>query len=134
MRVTRQMYGPYARQVIGGRLKFWFALITDRGEVRRYEVLFAKGGLRGIARYRPFSEGPSPRGGSHFTAYRVPDNITDHPSAPHKKGALIKETARLLLTGDDLADVIRICLTGELPSRFKEERDGLQQRPADDPG
>jgi len=114
------LYGPYARQIVNRCLKFWFALVTDRGQVIRYEVRFHPRTLKPTHRPRPFRDrrlpGPMPARQSNFEQFRVPDILAPYPSARFNWGT-VAELAPSLLPDQDRADVTRLALTGELPRR-----------------
>ena len=109
------VHGPYARQIVNGRLKFWFALTTDKGEVRRYEVLFDPASPSGQSRHRPHRVPAKSRHQSAFAAFRVPDDLSAYPQARLSHRETLPEVARHMLAGQDAADVVRLVLTGQLP-------------------
>lgn len=120
-RLTGILRGPYARQIVNGSLKFWFALVTDHGRVLRYEVRFFPRTLKPSQRSRAYHDrrlpGPLPPHASNFEEYRVPDNLDPYPCARLESGT-VADLAPSLLPDEDRADVIRLALTGELPRKY----------------
>lgn len=103
------LVGPYSRQVLGTRLKLWFALVPIYGNVRRYEVVFDPRKAP-VVRLRHFAPGVSPGGLKFFAKQGVPDDLSPYPSThyPRHKGDNLADAVLSLLTGDELADVTRL--------------------------
>ena len=104
---TGLLIGPYARQIVGGRLKFWFAFEGRKGKIGRYEALIGKGYSEPVMRTRPKA----------FHAYALPDDLTAYPRATLVTGDTLATTALALLRGEDIADVTRMRFLGALPTR-----------------
>lgn len=124
-RVTGTLRGPYARQVIGRRLKYWFALVTTGGEARRYEVLFGREFRAGKARFRPAYPDGAPKYGSAFRDYATPPLLAPYPRALLYEGQKLVDVARTLLSDEDRADIVRLILTGETPRNHAPKGDLL---------
>lgn len=129
---TGIMIGPYARQLVIsaytvagsvtgdmaiGRLKFWFALSQQNGQIKRYEALIGKGSSTFDVRHRPYFGSRAPKYGANFHDYRLPEDLSGFPSLPLVRGETLASTALALLQGEDIADVTRMRLVGALPTR-----------------
>lgn len=110
------LVGPYRRQLLGDcRLKFWFALVHGDGRAlhRRYELLFIRG--EGAARYRVRGDSDDTR----FRDYAIPEDLSPFPALtfPRHKGDRLLPAMQAMLSGDDLADAIRLSRFGAMPAR-----------------
>jgi len=129
MHKTGRVAGPYARQIVNSRLKFWFCSLDIYHDARRYELRFQSSSHIGSLRYRPyFYDGRVPPRASNFEAYRVPRNILEFPTADFDSrlpdagtAGSFYAAALSLLTPGDIADITMMRLTGSPPSRFREE-------------
>ncbi|CCF19136.1 protein of unknown function [Pseudorhizobium banfieldiae] len=113
------LYGPYARQITGTKLKFWFAFDEEEtGLTHRYEVHVDTFEKRVKARHRPVYPGRVPTHSSNFNDYLIPSNFDEYPNLafprfPRDKLALAAQT---LLSPADFADLTRVRLLGQLPT------------------
>lgn len=109
------LVGPYARQLLGDcRLKFWFALVHGDGRAphRRYELLFTKRESTARYRFRGDTDDPS------FREYAIPEDLSPFPALtlPRHKGDRLLPAMQAMLSGDDLADAIRLSRFGVMPA------------------
>lgn len=121
------LIGPYARQVTGTKLKFWFAL-DDVQDCRcsRYEVSICIFEKKVKARHRPTYLGKVPTHSSNFNDYLVPDDLGDFPCVqfPRFPRDKIADAALTLLRGQDIADFARVRMIGILPQPAKHGANG----------
>lgn len=111
---NRRLIGPYARQELADyRIKFWFALTRHAAGTRRYELACTKGDRRPLARFRGDESDTSLR------KFLLPADLSAYPAAPYPrhKGDRLERAMLAMLTGDDLADAIRIMRFGIMPVR-----------------
>ncbi|MDR6954150.1 hypothetical protein J2X65_003518 [Ancylobacter sp. 3268] len=107
------LVGPYARQTLHGfRLKFWFAMTGHKDGTRRYELAFDVGDPKGRHRYRGSGEP------GDYREHTLPGDLSLYPSMPFPAhGQRIEDALTSMLTGDDLADVVRLTRFGIMPAR-----------------
>jgi len=117
--------GPYSRQVFPGRLKYWFALVSDDKDVARYEVIFDREFRTGKVRRRPDYPDGAPKYGCAFRDHTVPPLLAPYPSAPLCVSQKLVDVARTLLSDEDRADIVRLTLTGETPRNHAPKGDLL---------
>ena len=121
------LIGPYARQITGSKVKFWFALDDVQDCMcSRYEVSIDTFDKRVKARHRPIYLGKVPTHSSNFNDYLIPDDLDDFPSVefPRFPRDKIADAALTLLRGQDIADVTRVRMIGVLPEPAKHGTNG----------
>lgn len=125
--MTKQLIGPYAKQVTGSKLKFWFAL-DDAQDCRcsRYEVSIDTFDKKIKARHRPEYLGRVPSHCSNFNDYLIPEDLDDFPCVdfPRFPRDKIADAALTLLRGQDIADITRVRMIGILPPPAKHGEQG----------
>lgn len=121
MPVSGDLYGPYAHQFVGERLKFWFAIHDDDSQnVLRYECLVLPDGSM-QARRRPMFDGAVPTHQAQFLDYLPPNDLSHlrreyYPRFPRDRFI----DAILPLLSDEQASVfLAYRLTGKPPAKFK---------------
>jgi hypothetical protein len=103
---TGLLIGPYARQVTGLRLKFWFAFVLDDGAgIDRYEMGLWKHDKELKARRRPVNKPGAP-----FSDYRIPSDLSAYPSEsfPRFPREKLADAALTLLLPLDIAAVTQV--------------------------
>lgn len=108
-RLAHTLVGPYARQVTPWKLKFWFVLINDEFfHHKRYSLEFDGRSARMWRRDESVAA---------FRKHAVPEDLSTFPAItyPRHKGDRLEDAAMSMLVGDDVADVLRLRLTGILP-------------------
>lgn len=107
------LHGPYGWQVVGGRLKFWFAFTEDDGAgILRYEGLIGRGDKTLKMRNRPYFEDGAPKYSANFENFRLPEDLTPFPTLPFPRheGDRLAYAAMSMLHGDHVANLARLRL------------------------
>lgn len=119
------LIGPYARQVTGTKLKFWFVQQFMDGTTSRYEVAIDTHDKKLKARHRPYFS-KVPTHSSNFNNFLIPDDLAAFPSAPFPRfyKDRIADAAKSMLQGQDIADLTRVMLIGALPQLAKNGTTG----------
>lgn len=112
------IYRPYATQLLPfGKLKFWFALHdAEKGKLLRYELSFSRGSNTPSTRYRAFNPSGSPKYGSNFYEFLVPEDIRNHDSLPYPrfKGDTLSKAAKSMLSQQQIADLTSFRIVGTI--------------------
>jgi hypothetical protein len=114
------LYGPYAHQFTGGRLKFWTVMQKDDdANIKRYEVLVLPNGQMS-ARQRPIFIGPAPSHQAQFFDYLPPDDLSHLRSDPYPRFPKdrIHDAVLPLLSDEQAAVLLSYRLIG-VPKKFK---------------
>lgn len=82
---TGLLIGPYARQVVGDRLKFWFAFKLDDGAgLVRYEgAIDPRKPLK--MRNRGYFKDVLPRESCAFQRFAIPDDLAPYPALSYPR-------------------------------------------------
>lgn len=121
------LIGPYARQVTGTKLKFWFALkVAVDGRIMRYEIAIDTFTRKPDARQRPIYPGKVPTHSSNFNEYLPPSDLSPYPCVewPRFPRDKMSDAALTLLRGQDIADFTRVRMIGVLPEPAKHGKPG----------
>ncbi|EUB97280.1 hypothetical protein PMI07_000856 [Rhizobium sp. CF080] len=107
---TGLLIGPYARQVVFGRLKFWFAFRSDEGKTLRYEALIGPRDKTFKMRARDHWGAKAPKYGANFHDYRLPEDLSPFPqlSYPRFPRDKLADAAFSMVRGTDIADLTRL--------------------------
>ncbi|MDQ0422322.1 hypothetical protein J2045_003370 [Peteryoungia aggregata LMG 23059] len=117
---TGILYGPYAHQFTGDRLKFWVPMRKDDdANIKRYEVLILPNGQMST-RQRPIFDGPAPSHQAQFFDFLPPDDLSHlrsdcYPRFPRDR---IHDAILPLLTDEQAAVLLCYRLIG-VPKKFK---------------
>lgn len=114
------LYGPYAHQFTGDRLKFWTVMQKDEDfKFHRYEILVLRDGTT-MHRIRPVFDGAVPSHQAQFEKFLPPDDLSHLRSAsfPRVHNDRLSQAVLPLLTDEQAAVLLSYRLIG-VPKKFK---------------
>lgn len=122
-----RLHGPYARQVTGWRLKFWFAMTGHPEGDRRYELSYDGSKQGPVSRFRGTRGDQNARRCTPLPGFRkflLPDDLTCYPSIayPRFAGDRIEQAMLSMLPPEAVADMTLVRMLGvsALPNRAPE--------------